>query len=53
MFVKLYKKSKKYKNEEDKKIKDHFTIALLSFGYNNAELLNLLKERGEKIREGD
>jgi len=55
MLVELHKKSSKYKKEEkdDQAIKDHFKIALLSFGYNNAKLLDLLKIRGEQIREGD
>lgn len=33
-----------------KKIRDMFKIALLSFGYKNAKLLELLKERGSTIR---
>jgi len=47
MLFDLYKKSSEYKKEEKKKtdqeIKDYFKIALLSFGYNNAKLLDLLK----------
>ena len=35
----------------NQKIKDMFKIALLSFGYNNSKLLELLKERGTHIRE--
>ena len=36
-----------------KKIRDMFKIALLSFGYKNAKLLELLKERGSTIRGAD